>query len=93
MIDYIQISLNGSDLHNRKTCMYIYNINIPERVTMSVALRPFLENADVRLLRSKVGSGMSLFAELRLAVVASLRPSCTLQDGPPNFCMHNKIYD
>ena len=57
---------------------------LPERVTMSVALSPFLEKAEMRVLRSDVGEGMSELAVLRLAVVESLLPSCTVHEGPPN---------
>lgn len=57
---------------------------IPESATISVVLRPFLEKAEVRVLRLDAGLGMSLLAVLRLAVFASLRPSCTVHVGPPN---------
>lgn len=52
---------------------------------MSVELRPFFEKADIRALMSDVGAGISLFAPLKLAVVASLLPSCTVHEGPPNY--------
>lgn len=49
-----------------------------------MAEKPFLEKADMRKLRSESEGGISLFAALRLAVVESLLPSCTVHVGPPN---------
>lgn len=51
---------------------------------MSEVLRPFLEKAEMRALRSEVGAGISLLAKLRLAVVESLLPNSTVHEGPPN---------
>ena len=51
---------------------------------MSEALSPFLEKAEMSVLRSDVGEGMSALAVLRLAVLESLLPNCTAHDGPPN---------
>lgn len=52
---------------------------------MSVVLRLFLEKSEMRVLRSEVGAGRSLFAVLRLAVRESRRPNSTVQVGPPSF--------
>lgn len=57
---------------------------------MSVALRPLLENLVRRLLRLEVGPGRSLLARDALAVVASLLPRRTVQDGPPS-CTANTL--
>ena len=56
---------------------------LPDRVTMSIAVSPFLLNLEIRVSRSSVKSGRSLLASLLLAVVESLRPSFTVHDGPP----------
>lgn len=48
---------------------------LPARAIISAVLKPLFEKDDIRALRSKVGLGMSLFAALKLAVVASLLPS------------------
>lgn len=55
---------------------------IPESATMSVVLRPLLEKAVTRPLRSERGEGRSLLAVLKLAVVASLLPNRTVHEGP-----------
>lgn len=57
---------------------------LPERATMSVVVRPLSEKAEMRSVRLKSGLGISLLAELKLAVVESLLPSCTVHEGPPN---------
>lgn len=59
-------------------------MNKPERANISLAVKPLLEKEEMRLLRFKVGAGMSLFAILKLAVVESLLPSNTVQLGPPS---------
>jgi len=64
--------------------MYFYVKNKPERATISLELKPLLEKEEIRLLKFKVGAGMSLFAVLKLAVVESLLPSNTVQLGPPS---------
>lgn len=51
---------------------------------MSEALRPLPEKEEMRVRRSAVGPGMSVFAELKLAVVESLLPNSTVHVGPPN---------
>jgi hypothetical protein len=56
---------------------------------MSVVLSPLLEKALRRPLRLEVGPGRSLLARDALAVVASLLPRGTVQDGPPS-CTNNK---
>ncbi|CAA7392912.1 unnamed protein product [Spirodela intermedia] len=45
----------------------------------------------MRVLRSDVGAGRSLLALLRLAVVESLLPSCTVHEGPPS-CHSRRKY-
>ena len=39
----------------------------------------------MRLLMLKLGPGMELLAALLLAVVESLLPKGTFQEGPPNY--------
>lgn len=51
---------------------------------MSLVLSPLLEKAVMRSVRLKAGLGMSLLAELKLAVVESLLPNWTVHEGPPN---------
>lgn len=48
---------------------------LPESATISLAVNPLLEKAEMSPLRLSVGAGMSLLAVLRLAVVESLLPS------------------
>lgn len=48
---------------------------VPDSATKSVVLRPFLEKAEVSVLRSENGDGRSLLASVKLAVVESLRPN------------------
>jgi hypothetical protein len=50
---------------------------------MSLALRPLLLKRDISLSRLSVKRGRSLSAKDKLAVVESLLPSFTFQDGPP----------
>lgn len=59
---------------------------------MSVVLRPFLEKAEIKSLKSDTGEGMSLLAALKLALVASLLPNCTVHEGPPNCNIHVRKY-
>jgi hypothetical protein len=49
-----------------------------------------LAKAEMRVLRSEVGAGRSLFAVLRLAVRESLLPKSTVQRGPPSFETNSK---
>ena len=58
--------------------------SIPERATISWVVKPLLEKRDVRTSRSEVGAGRSALAVLKLAVVESLLPNCTVHVGPPN---------
>jgi hypothetical protein len=60
-------------------------MSLPERTTISLAVNPLFEKADMRSLRSIRGDGISLVAVSLLAVVESLLPNPTLHDGPPNF--------
>ena len=55
---------------------------IPDRATISLALKPLFVKAEMRPLRFKVGAGMLLLAALKLAVVESLLPNLTIQLGP-----------
>ena len=48
---------------------------LPERATISFAVNPLFEKADIRSLRSIFGDGRSLFAAEKLAVVESLLPN------------------
>lgn len=60
-------------------------IVIPERATISLAVKPLFEKAVMRPLRFKVGAGMLELAALKLAVVESLLPKRTVQLGPPSW--------
>lgn len=62
----------------------VFNCNIPERATISLAVKPLFEKEEIRPVRFKVGAGILLFAALKLAVVESLLPSKTVQLGPPS---------
>jgi hypothetical protein len=66
-------------------------MNLPDRVTMSLGVRFFFVNRDIRVLRSSVNNGRSVFAKLLLAVVESLRPSFTVHEGPPT-CIICRCY-
>ena len=59
--------------------------SIPERTTISWVVKPLLEKRDIRASRSEVGAGRSELAVLKLAVVESLLPNCTVHVGPPNW--------
>lgn len=50
----------------------------------SRALRPLAAKAVVSVGRSENGEGSSALAALWLAVLASLRPSATVHEGPPS---------
>lgn len=52
---------------------------------MSLALRPLLANLDMSVSRSAKNDGRSLNASDGLAVVESLLPSFTAQEGPPTY--------
>lgn len=56
----------------------------PESAVSSRTLRPLEEKEETRLEKLNVGAGIWLFAALWLAVLASLRPSCTVHVGPPS---------
>lgn len=59
----------------------------PARATISLAVNPLFEKEDrspLVPLRSEDGDGMSEFAVLKLALVESRLPSCTLHVGPPS---------
>ena len=58
---------------------------------MSLALKPLAENMEIRVARLDAGDGIWLLAALWLAVLASLRPSGTVHDGPPR-CVHAFVY-
>lgn len=55
---------------------------LPERATISLAVKPLLEKEVMRALRFNPGPGSWLFAAVKLAVVASLLPRATVQLGP-----------
>lgn len=57
---------------------------LPERATISLALKPCLEKEDMSWLRVEFGPGRLLLAALILAVVESLLPNRTFQLGPPS---------
>lgn len=65
-------------------------INLPERTTISCAVKPLFEKADMISLRSIRGDGISLVTASLLAVVESLLPSPTVHDGPPNWWWNNE---
>ena len=68
-------------MKKKKMCL---NLLVPERVTISGAVKPLLLNADLRALRSEKGEGRLFWASLELAVVASLLPNGTVHVVPPN---------
>ena len=55
----------------------------PDKATMSLAVRPFCWKREISLPRSSEKAGSSVMAKVGLAVVESLLPSFTAQDGPP----------
>jgi hypothetical protein len=55
----------------------------PDKATISLALRPLREKREISVSRSSMAVGSSLSARVELAVVESLLPSFTVQDGPP----------
>jgi hypothetical protein len=55
----------------------------PDNATMSLAVRPFCWKREISLPRSSKKAGSSVMAKAGLAVVESLLPSFTAQDGPP----------
>lgn len=57
---------------------------VPERATISVAVKPLSPNDLMRSVRLKKGGGRSLLARDKLAVVESLRPRGTVHEGPPS---------
>lgn len=57
----------------------------PESAVMSLAFRPLAENIEMSVERGANGDGISLFAAVRLAVLASLRPNGTGHVGPPSY--------
>jgi hypothetical protein len=60
-------------------------MNLPDRVTISLGVRFLFVKREIRVLRSSVNNGRSVFAKLLLAVVESLRPSFTVHEGPPTY--------
>ena len=69
------------------TLCWIYRkreINLPDKATISLVVKFWLEKEDMRPLRFNVGAGMLLFAALKLAVVESLLPKTKFQLGPPS---------
>ena len=48
---------------------------LPERATISFAVKPFLENTDISSSRFISGEARSVFALLKLALVESLLPN------------------
>jgi hypothetical protein len=53
----------------------IIAVNLPERATISLAVRPLFEKEVRRPLRSNVGAGMLELASLATEVVESLLPN------------------
>lgn len=62
----------------------------PESAVISLALKPLAENMEIRVERLEAGDGIWELAALWLAVLASLRPSCTVHVGPPS-CVRNHL--
>ena len=60
------------------------NLLLPERVTISEAVKPLLLNLDLRAVRSEVGEGRFFVTSSKLAVVASLLPNGTIHVVPRN---------
>ena len=63
----------------------IEEIKLPERATKSFKESPSAEKLDIRRLMLEAGEGIEVFARLLLAVVESLLPNLTFQEGPPNY--------
>jgi len=63
-------------------------MNLPDKVTISLRVRPLLVKCVIRVVRSSVNFGRSELAKLLLAMVESLLPSFTVHDGPPT-CIIN----
>ncbi|URE17162.1 hypothetical protein MUK42_11305 [Musa troglodytarum] len=61
----------------------------PESAVMSRALRPLAAKEETSWERLEPGLGRLLLAALWLAVVASLRPSCTVHVGPPSCTQYS----
>jgi hypothetical protein len=59
--------------------------NSPERGTTSVASRPTSVNFLIIVVTESKGAGMPTFAAVWLAVVLSLLPKRTFQNGPPFY--------
>ena len=83
--DQTVLSLVSSLACNSSKGLIWMGTYIPERATISLALKPLFEKEEMIPLRFKVGAGMSLLAVLKLAVVESLLPNWTVQLGPPNW--------
>lgn len=62
---------------------------VPDNATKSVTFRPTAENLAVRLLRFSNGAGIEVLAAAWFALVLSLLPNNTFQEGPP-ACVNNR---
>lgn len=75
-----------------------YNIieqgKIPDKATMSLGESPWAWNVLIRLVRLEVGGGITpVLAAVKFAVLESLLPTFTFQNGPPSCTnkSHSKI--
>ena len=62
--------------------------HLPERATMSLALKPLLPNKETSLSRLSLKLGRLVAARLRPEVVESLLPSFTVHVGPLTYLIH-----
>jgi hypothetical protein len=57
---------------------------VPERATKSITESPWLAKFVSRAFRLREGAGIELLASDLLAVIESLLPKPTFQEGPPS---------
>ena len=65
-------------------CSLSLKCNIPDKATTPVTESPTSWNFVIITERLSVGAGRAVFGRVALAVVLSLLPNCTFQDGPPD---------
>ena len=66
------------------------DFHLPERATMSLALKPLLPNKETSLSRLSLKLGRLVAAWLRPEVVESLLPSLTVHVGPLTYLIHGE---
>ena len=78
-------------MHTFQTCTNFVEIthwSPPERVTISSFDSPWASNLEINVATSANGLGRFSFALEKLAVVESLLPNKTGQNGPPLYINH-----